>query len=102
VPVFVRKQGLQGASKIQSSPQCKARKNLVAPHYADKKFFTPRSSWDEMRIFNGSRYIDHRLKYRDTAFRRQTARGMKSAETGTTPNAIGLCFDICSGIYYAD
>jgi hypothetical protein len=43
--------------KIQSSPKCKARKKLRRAAYVlyvSKKFFTQRSSWDEMWIFRGS------------------------------------------------
>jgi|GEM_PF-4221830 hypothetical protein len=47
---------MKGPLKIQSSPKCKARKKFrraVYDGYVSKKFFTQRSSWDEMWIFKG-------------------------------------------------
>jgi hypothetical protein len=45
--------GYMGASKIQSSPKCKAREKFRSAAYylyVSKKFFPQRSSWDEMWI----------------------------------------------------
>src|SRR5450759_1964365 len=53
--------GIWEPLKIQSSPKCKARKKFrrsAYVRYVSKKFFTQRSSWDEMWIFKGS-HVDY-------------------------------------------
>jgi hypothetical protein len=48
---------LMAPLKILSSPKCKAWtkfRRAAYGLYASKKFFTQRSSWDEIRIFRGA------------------------------------------------